>query len=463
MKQSLQLNLTQQLKLTPHLQQAIRLLQLSTLDLRQEIQQQLESNPMLEAAQIEEQEELDNKDDPEEASEDFQWEQLYSSSTPDQAYNEYDYIYTTLHCTTTNLKDHLSWQAHLTPLTEVDKLIATAIIESLNEDGFLTVSLAEIKESLDAVADTIAIEEILAVQHLIQHFDPLGCACSSLAEALSVQLLEYKEKGLVIVCKKIINNNLEVLAQQNYSKLKSLYKLTDNQLENVIQIIYQLNPKPGRLVSSPEVEFNIPDLTVQKIESKWHVFLNQSALPQVGINKFYASLAHKISNPTDVKYFKNNLQDAKWFVKSIQSRQETLLRVAQYLVSYQSTFLEQGVQAMRPLTLKQVADALDIHESTVSRVTTQKFISTPRGLFELKYFFSSQLPSNSVEASSTAIKELIKQLISKEDTRKPLSDLKLVKAIAAKGVQIARRTVTKYREEMGLGASPQRKKFAVKR
>ncbi|KTD17356.1 RNA polymerase factor sigma-54 [Legionella jordanis] len=461
MKPSLQLNISQQLTLTPQLQQAIRLLQLSTLDLQQEIQQVVESNPMLEILPSEEKEELRSQESKlmQEEFNDFQWAQLYSSQHKRSNFEELDFNYENLYCTTTNLLDHLRWQLDLTPMSDVDRVIATAIIDAIDDDGFLTLSLNELHSSLDSEAHPLDFEEIEAVRHRVQHFDPVGCASINLAETLLVQLDQLPDSsGDIALAKRIIQEDIELLGQHNYRQLMKNYQVNEATLDRILQIIQRLNPKPGSLIQQSTTEYIIPDVIVKKIDGIWQVTLNQSTLPRLSINNHYASLIQRADNSADNQFLKNNLQEARWFLKSIQSRQETLLKVAQSIVEYQKDFLEHGEEAMKPLILNDVAQALDMHESTISRVTTQKFMHTPRGVFELKYFFSSHVATASGgECSSTAIRAVIKKLIAAENRKKPLSDSKIAQLIGEQGIQVARRTVAKYREAMGIAPSNERK------
>ncbi|RUQ90777.1 RNA polymerase factor sigma-54 [Legionella septentrionalis] len=463
MKHSLQLNLVNQLTLTPQLQQAIRLLQLSTLELQQEIQQQLESNPMLEAAPNEETEDYSSAAPPsaEEDYMDFQWTPLFTNQGKDKKFNENDYVFETLHCTTTNLQEYLHWQLDLTPMTDVDKAIATTIIDAINEDGFLTLSLQELHATItrDLPNSKVDTREMEAVLHRIQRFDPIGCAARNLSETLSIQLEQLPDSiPYLPFAKRLVAENLDLLGQHNYRKLMAIYGVDELSLQKIIHIIHQLNPKPGNTISRDTPQYTIPDLTVKKIDNKWHVALNDQVLPHLSINTYYASLIKRGNNAKDNQFLKNNLQEARWFLKSIQSRQETLLKVARYIVDYQQEFLEFGETAMKPLILNDVAFALGMHESTISRVTTQKYIYTPRGLLELKYFFSSHVSTaQGGTCSSTAIRALIKKLILAEDSKHPLSDHKLAQLIGAQGIKIARRTVAKYREELGILSSNERK------
>lgn len=457
MKQSLQLNLTQQLTLTPKLQQAIRLLQLSTIDLQQEIQQQLESNPMLETIAGEGEEET-LKDDTIEFEDEFQWATLYKPSSPENQYNENAYIFNTLHCTSTSLQDYLRWQLELTSMSNIDKVIATAVIDAINPEGLLTVSRQELHQDLTSKSYPLDEKEIDAVIHRIQRFEPVGCGASTLKETLLIQLEQLPDSPHKTIAQTIIRDDLQLLARQDSQALMNKYSVSNVAFNEIVNLIQQLHPKPGMLISPEQPEYIIPDLSVSKVGNEWVVRLNQTMLPNLSINSYYASLIKRANNSKDNQFLKSNLQEAKWFLKSIQSRQDTLVRIARFIVHHQQDFLEHGHEAMKPLILSQVADALELHESTVSRATTQKFILTPHGVFELKYFFSSHLTTNNgQEYSSTAIRALIKRLISEENPKKPLSDSSLQLLIKKEGVPIARRTVAKYREEMGIVSSMQRK------
>lgn len=461
MKPSLQLSIGQQLTLTPQLQQAIRLLQLSTVDLQQEIQMVVESNPMLEATPNEE------KTEPQEASRqnqdefaDFQWSQLYNSNKRSN-FEENDYNFDNLHCTTTNLRDHLHWQLDLSPMSDIDRVIATTIIDAVNDDGFLTIPLTDLLTSLASDEHPIEMEEIQAVRHRLQLFDPVGCAALNLAETLLIQLEQLQiDKEKYVIAKKILQEDIELLGQHNYRQLMKKHQINEKAIDEVLQIIHRLNPKPGNVIHQDITEYIIPDLIVKKVNGTWRVNLNHTVLPQLSINNQYAALIQRADNSADNQYLKNNLQEARWFLKSIQSRQETLLKVATCIVEYQQGFLDYGDEAMKPLILNDVALALDMHESTISRVTTQKFMHTPRGVFELKYFFSSHVATDTGgECSSTAIRAIIKKLIAAENRKKPLSDSKIAELIGEQGIHVARRTVAKYREAMGIAPSNERKEI----
>lgn len=453
MKPTLQIGIGQHLTLTPQLQQAIRLLQLSTFDLQQEIQLVVESNPLLEATPVEEKEDAQiNTNQNQDEYSDFQWSQLYNNLNKRNNFEENDYNFDNLHCTTTNLQDHLNWQLDLTPMSDIDRVIATTIIDAINDDGFLTIPVSEIHASLNSDDFPLDIEEIEAVRHRLQLFDPVGCASVNLAETLVLQLEQLPlEPKLLATAKKVILEDIELLGQHNYRQLMKNHQISEKTIHEILQVIHKLNPKPGSLIHQDNIEYVIPDLTVKKIDNQWKVFLNQDILPRLSINSQYAALIQRANNSLDNQFLKHNLQEARWFLKSIQSRQETLLKVATCIMEYQHGFLEFGEEAMKPLILNDVASALDMHESTVSRVTTQKFINTPRGVFELKYFFSSHVNTDSGgECSSTAIRAVIKKLISTENRKKPLSDSKIAQLIGEQGIKVARRTVAKYREAMGI-------------
>jgi RNA polymerase sigma-54 factor len=280
-----------------------------------------------------------------------------------------------------------------------------------------------------------------------------------LAETLLVQLEQLPlETNHLTLAKKIIVEDIDLLGQHNYRQLMKNHQINEKTVDEILQIIQRLNPKPGNVIHQDITEYIIPDITVKKVDNKWKVYLNQNVLPHLSINNQYAALIQRADNSIDNQFLKNNLQEARWFLKSIQSRQETLLKVATCIVEYQQGFLEFGEEAMKPLILNDVATALDMHESTISRVTTQKFMHTPRGVFELKYFFSSHVNTDTGgECSSTAIRAVIKKLILAENRKKPLSDSKIAELIAEQGIKVARRTVAKYREALGIAPSNERK------
>lgn len=463
MKVALQYTLSQRLIMTPQLQLAIHLIQLSSLDLQHEIQQKLDSNPLLES--VEQEETLDSFYDPDlqkDALADFKWASLYnhpSSSTT--TFHENSYIFETLHCTTTNLQEHLRWQLDLTPLSEKDKMAAYFIIDAIDENGFLTLSLEEITQSLALSGVSMDLDEIEAVRHRIQRYDPIGCAALNLAEALLIQLERVKKSAAHTLACHIIQKHLDWVAQHQYPQLLKHYHTTSTLLNEALKLILHLNPKPGSLIATKTPDSLHPDLMVKKINGIWEVSANPTLLPQLSINQQYSNLLYSAENKADLQFIRAHLQDAQWFLKCLQKRQDTLLKVGRYIMAYQHEFIDCGEASMKPLTLNDVASAVDLNESTISRATTQKYIHTPRGLFELKYFFSSELPTQTGDTcSSTAIRALLKKLVSAEDPEKPLSDNQLVQLIENEGIRIARRTIAKYRESLGIPPSYERKSFS---
>jgi RNA polymerase sigma-54 factor len=502
MKLSLQLKLGQQLTMTPQLQQAIRLLQLSTLDLQQEIHEALESNPMLELIENNEEELKDgNKSKdlntvaepeqtennanteaklaseqnaaedswqdqiPDDLSVDTHWDDIYpetyiSSGSYDGDSNDFESRDTA----DDSLQDHLMWQLNLTPMTEQDHSIALAIIDAVDNNGMLTVDLASILEGFDPELE-IEEDEIEAVLHRIQQFDPVGVAYRNLAESLTIQLGQYEavdQEKLVQNAKLIIRDHLELLGNRDYAQLMRRTKLKEAELSETITVIESLNPRPGADIAPSSTSYVIPDVIVTKTESgKWKVELNPETAPKIRINDSYAALVKRADSSEENSFLRDNLQEAKWFIKSLQSRNETLMKVATRIVEHQKGFLEYGEEAMKPLVLHDIAEAVSMHESTISRVTTQKYMHTPRGIFELKYFFSSHVStSGGGECSSVAIRAIIKKLIAAENTIKPLSDSKITNLLEERGINVARRTIAKYRESLSIPPSNERKRLA---
>ncbi len=479
MKQALQLRLGQQLTMTPQLQQAIRLLQLSTLELRMEVQQALDSNLMLEteeefdllqeteredddALELEPGDELDLDSEaiPEELPVDTEWDDTYAN-TPlagSGPSGDDDRDYETADASGQGLRDHLLWQMRMSPMSASDQAIAEAIIDAIDDDGYLHGDLADIAASLDAEVEP---DEIEAVLHRVQSYDPPGVAARNPAECLALQLRQmdpttpWLNAALLLV-----EQHLELLGRQDLDRLGRAMGLGPEHLRQVIGLIRTLNPHPGSTVPSQPVEYVIPDVIVRRVSGAWRVELNQEVAPRLRINTSYASLVRRADSSDDNQCLKNHLQEARWFLKSLQSRHETLLKVARCIVERQRGFLEHGDEAMQPLILRDVAETVGMHESTISRVTTQKYMLTPRGVFEFKYFFSSHVStSDGGAASATAIRALIRKLIGEENSAKPLSDNKIAALLGKQGIQVARRTVAKYRESMTIPPSNERKRL----
>jgi len=478
MKPSLQLKLGHQLTMTPQLQQAIELLQLSSLELELKIQTALQNNPLLETEGEEETEEeeedeasatLDTAEDSnfEESDQscpetgDLSWERensSFDSSNDDSDWSESERYKDR----EPSLRDHLEWQLMLAPTSEIssdsDKLIALALIDSISEDGYLTASIADIQASLPQDRVTSE-EEIVAVLKRIHHFDPIGVGARNLQECLLIQVgyLPQDTPGRE-TAKRLLQQHFDLLAEHQYNRLKSRLAIKQEELQCVLQLIRSLQPRPGAKFGVRKSEYIIPDVLVTKTAGRWKVSLNREATPKLRLNTHYAGLIRSSHSSRDQQFLKDQLLEARWLIKSLHNRNETLLKVARALVDKQANFLEYGEVAMKPLTLQDIAEGIGMHESTVSRVTTQKYMHTPRGLFELKYFFSSQLSTTSgEECSSTAIRAFIKKWVADENRQKPLSDQKLQYLLVEKGVHIARRTVSKYREALGFPPSHDRR------
>lgn len=476
MKQGLQLRLSQQLAMTPQLQQAIRLLQLSTLELQQELQQALESNPLLE--QIDTHEEIDTretqdsetldtadaleqKEMPEELPLDASWDTIYTAGTPSGTSGDYidDELPVYQGETTQTLQDYLMWQVELTPFSDTDRAIATSIVDAVDDTGYLTVPLEDILESMGD--EEIDIDEVEAVLKRIQRFDPVGVAAKDLRDCLLIQLSQFdKTTPWLEEARLIISDHLDLLANHDFRTLMRVTRLKEDVLKEAVNLIQSLDPRPGQSIQTGEPEYVIPDVLVRKHNGHWTVELNSDSIPRLQINQHYASMCNNARNDGDSQFIRSNLQDAKWLIKSLESRNDTLLRVSRCIVEQQQAFFEQGEEYMKPMVLADIAQAGEMHESTISRVTTQKYLHSPRGIFELKYFFSSHVNTEGGgEASSTAIRALVKKLIAAENPAKPLSDSKLTSLLSEQGIMVARRTVAKYRESLSIPPSNQRKQL----
>lgn len=498
----LQLNVSQQLKLTPQLQQSIKILQYSALEVQQTISTMMETNYMLEVEDLSDTDDLnqdedslqdsqtsetskdDSSDDAVDASErevnlaesdrivetleiDCDWDEVYSDYQVSQSSNLQsieDYKSPeTFTASEVTLKDKLYWQSDIHPWEEHEELIASYLIDDIDDEGYLKVPLEEILEDIQARESDIIVnlhdlEQVLSV---IQDFEPNGVGARNLSECLIIQLNLLKQTPFVVTARKMIEENFELLTLRDYKRLKKIYMLDDEELHEVIQIIQSLNPRPGREYSPSSREFVIPDLMLSRTNQGFMLELNQDAFPRLRVNSTYINMAKDVPNSTDDgKRLREQLAEAKGLIKSIQSRGETLLRVGRYIIEKQARFFDEGEQAMQPMVLRDVAESLELHESTISRATNQKFMQTPRGTFELKYFFSTGVSQyGSEDQSAIAIKSHIKQLIDEENSAKPLSDNKLMGLLEDKGINVARRTIAKYREAMGIPSSSERKKL----
>ncbi len=470
MKHSLQLRLSQHLTLTPQLQQSIRLLQLSTLELDQEIERLLQDNPLLEREDrvIEQphtppsdgvtQSAGDSTDTPATTEPD--------SSAPGEEATAFDVMEGASYGSGSNsaesddddsmpiaeqpadLRAHLAAQMSLLHLSDRDRQLVSLLIDSLNDDGYLRQTLDEISTMLPPELEVAPEELSAALQHL-QHLEPAGVGARDLAECLTLQLAALPDDTPHrSAAMDIVKNHLDSLAAKDFSRLKRVLKCDDNCLRSVQKLIVSLNPKPARDFSAEETRFVVADVIVRKIKGVWVAALNSDAMPRLRVNRLYADILQR-NRGVNAQQLGSQLQEAKWLIKNVQQRFDTILRVSQAIVDRQRNFLEHGEVAMRPLVLREIADTLSLHESTVSRVTTQKFMHTPRGIFELKYFFGSHVSTEAGgSASSTAIRALIKQLVGAENTRTPLSDGQISELLGQQGIVVARRTVAKYRESM---------------
>ncbi|MCY7294825.1 RNA polymerase factor sigma-54 [Alteromonas sp. a30] len=491
MKPSLQLKFSQQLTMTPQLQQAIRLLQLSTLDLQLEIQEALDNNPLLEVEESNESfeslddfdkkmsseseqgissenESMDSSDAleannmPEELPMDTTWDEYISASSAPAPVTssssgslDDDYVYQGE--TVDSIQDHLLWQMRLTPFSETDQAIAFAIIEAIDDSGYLKVSSEEILQSLDI--EDVELDEVECVRKRIQWFDPVGCGSITPQECLLVQLSQFdSQMPWLTEAKALLVEHSDLLMSKDYRTLMRKAKLKEDQLREVMRLLQTLNPHPGSEINTQQPDYVIPDVSVTKRNGRWIVELNPDSVPKLNVNQTYAAMSKSATNANDSQFIRNHVQEARWFIKSIESRNETLLKVANCIVQQQQGFFEHGPEMMKPMVLNDVAEMVDMHESTISRVTTQKYMHTPRGIFELKYFFSSHVATDTGgECSSTAIRALIKKLVAAENQAKPLSDSKIADLLAEQGIKVARRTIAKYRESLSIPPSNQRK------
>ena len=526
MRPGLQLKISQQLTMTPQLQQAIRLLQLSTLELRQEVIEQLYNNPLLEMDEddgrtnsskeeaptsdyIDSDGDVDfNSDDPRahqtaadateqtvtEAEADTPWEQDshqdlpvdanwddHSSSSSSSSSTGAEVNLEQVFQVTESLQDHLHWQLNLTPFSDRDREIAEAFIDSIDNSGLINEDLREITahiqpqglgnspEPIDSLettdgpelTDSLEDDELEAVLHRLQQFDPPGIFGRNIKECLLIQLNQLSDETAYLAqAIRLVNEFLEDIASVDINRLSKKTGYSCDDLQEALLLIRSLNPRPGEVLAVNEAEYIAPDVYVEKIAGRWRVQLNDSNMPKLRINDTYSNLINRSDNSDEKQFLKNNLAEARWFLRSLESRNETLMRVAITIIDLQQGFLENGPIAMKPMVLSDIATKLDLHESTISRVTTSKYLATPQGIFELKYFFSSHVgTSGGGECSSTAVCAILKTMISAEQPAKPLSDNKLTSLLEEQGIQVARRTVAKYRESMGIPSSSQRKRF----
>ncbi len=479
MKLSVGLKVANSLSLTPQLQQAIRLLQLSSLELEQEIQIQLDSNPLLEKVEDESLAEslstLENKESndlttelnadhlPDDLPVDTEWDDIYTHQSTALGTPEFEEREDNRQVQMT-LKEHMLEQVNLLHFSKIDQLIAYCIIDALDDKGFLDAELEEIILAVQHLLNDMDIDEeieedeVLVVLKHIQRLDPVGIGSRNLAECLKIQL-DFLPKGTEYLKEaQSLLQYYELLIANDLNKLLKQTGLSKDELKLSVDLLKTLKPYPGMDFQKQESEYQIPDVVVAKKDLHWQVQLNPDIMPKLRINSFYSSMIRRADQSDDNLYLRNQMLEAKNFIKSIDERHKTLLKVATCIVEHQKAFLEIGAEAMKPLVLRDVAEEVELHESTVSRVTTNKYMLTPRGLFELKYFFSSHVGTTTGgEASSTAIRAMIKKLVSNENPRKPLSDNTIAALLKDEGIEVARRTVAKYRESLHIPSSSERK------
>lgn len=527
MKLGFELRQGQSLAMTPQLQQSIRLLQLSTLELQAEIQNAIESNPMLEidenytqdvgddyadegsdtsrapqtidqaldqsldgalaqgssdfasgessehaglGAQTEQTLDLEapSQSMPDELALDSRWDDIYeadgstSFSKGDSESEDYDFI-GSRSSGGDNLLDHLLSQLLLFPLSSRDQLIATAIIESINEDGLLDDSLDEIVRGLQQQdLPDLELDEAMAMLHLVQTFDPPGVGARDLSESLRIQLSQIEpqaEQREAYHHAAQLIAHLDLLGSHDYARLRRLLGVNETQLKDALLIVQSLSPHPGDRMRSTEVDYVVPDVFVRRVGTVWRAEMNSAILPKLRINQTYAGYIQRGQRSDEMSYMRNALNDARWFIKCVHSRHDTLFAVAEAIVRRQQGFFEHGETAMRPLVLREIAEELELHESTISRITSNKYMHTPKGVVEFRYFFSSHLAtSDGNDASSTAIRAMLKRIIAAESPQKPFSDNKIAEMLAEEGIHVARRTLAKYRESLGIPPSNERKR-----
>jgi RNA polymerase sigma-54 factor len=482
-KHGLNIGLGQSLTMTPQLQQAIRLLQLSTMELESEIQTTLDSNPLLQITEENNDSDVNaventaigtvNTDDtlkdkpddniPNEMDIDAKWEEIYNDYSPsnntDSTLDSTTSILEKTHSASDSLQSHLYWQIELSNLSVIDKAIATAIIDGINERGYLSTSVHSLYRSLKQDLLLESVDEIESILSYIQRLDPIGVGARTPGECLAIQLkIQYPNNSLALKSAKLLKQQPELLELKRHAIFKKYLKLSETRFTQLIKLLKTLNPYPGAEFNSENIGYITPDVYAKKIKGQWHVSLNAKVMPNLQINDFYADLLLNKGTSSEIKYLKSNLQQANWFIKSIQSRNQTILKVTQLIVQHQKAFLQYGAQAMKPMVLRDIAEPLNMHESSISRATTRKYLHTPQGIFELKYFFSSQVATTlGGNCSATAIQSMIKTLIAQENLKKPLSDNMLTVQLRKQGIKVARRTVAKYREALNIPASHERK------
>ncbi|NOR20876.1 MAG: RNA polymerase factor sigma-54 [Xanthomonadales bacterium] len=468
-KLSLQLKLGQQLTMTPQLQQAIRLLQMPVLELNTQLQEALETNVMLEQLDPVDNQQTESQEAAEQSavvagneSDQTEWGDIYGSGRRNESWSGGEQPQIDIPDTSEEtLRDHLLWQLEMEHFTPREVAIGEAIVDCINDDGYLTDSLENIHDILPDDAK-FTLDEVTATLKHIQALDPVGVGGRNLAECICIQLeqLSANEQGRSLALK-IAKNDLDMIAEHEYEMLRRRLQVTEADLDIALALIRSCHPRPGSAIQPSTTTYVIPDVFVRKQDGQWIVDVNRSIAPKLRVNQAYADM---LKGNGQHSMLRTQLQEARWLVRSLEIRHDTLLRVAMSIVKRQIDFFEHGEEAMKPLILKDVAEELQLHESTISRVTTNKYMHTPRGVLEFRYFFSSQISGNDgSEQSSTAIRARIKRLIGQENPTKPLSDSKITKLLGDEGTKVARRTVAKYREAMHIAPSSERRERVERR
>ena len=458
LKPTLQLKLGQSLTMTPQLQQAIRLLQLPVLDLSAQIQDALEENIMLEMEDLPDvpQTSAETTAEVETIQAEDSWQQQSANRIQDGGWNgEGRPINDFADESGNTLREHLLWQLEMEHFTPRQAVIGEAIVDSINDDGYLEEELEEILGGLDT-ASGFTLDEVKESLTLVQRLDPVGIGARSISECIILQLrqLDATTPGLELAVE-MAQNHLDLIASQSFGEMRRDLRTTDEDLHDALALIKSCNPKPGLAVSPAAAEYVIPDVFVRKIDDHWQVEISATGIPRLSVNQQYARL---LRGSGDHAVLRSQLQEARWLIRSLEIRNETLMKVATCIVTRQTAFLEHGDEAMKPMVLRDVAEEIGMHESTISRVTTNKYMHTPRGVFEFKYFFSSHLSSaDGEDQSSTSVRAKIRKLIGAENPGKPLSDSKIANILAEEGITVARRTVAKYREAMNIPSSSERR------
>ncbi len=466
MKPALQLRQSQQLLLTPQLQQAIKLLQLSTLEINQETSRLLDENPFLEREDNNANQTYSGSSssdtvssagsgensapERESRNDSNEWPEPSFSSFAASNPDDEDESYSEVAADKPSLREHLLWQLNMSTLNARDKTIIGLLIDALDENAYLSQPLEEIADLLPQELD-ITLDDLETALVQLQHLDEPGIGARTLSECLALQLHAMPEdvpgRDLALT---LVSHHLELLAARDFNKLKKALHCDDDALRCAQELIVRLQPKPGMAFEQRAADYVVPDVLVERHGGIWRARLNPEAMPRLRLNQVYANILQQRGDG-NAQGMVTQLQEARWFIKNLQQRFETILRVAQAIVERQRQFFEHGDIAMRPLVLREIADQLELHESTISRVTTQKFMHTPRGIYEFKYFFGSGLATEAGGAcSSTAIRALIKQMVGEEDGKHPLTDSRMAEILAQQGIIVARRTVAKYRESMSI-------------